>query len=53
MEEADSSSGGRGPRTRTISSTEMSEEQLRAVIARVLQVSWTENKKGYYFSISL
>lgn len=33
-------------RSRTVSSTEMTEEQLRNIVSKILQVSWTESSTG-------
>ncbi|VVC87251.1 unnamed protein product [Leptidea sinapis] len=40
-------------RSRTISSTEMTEEQLRSIIANILQTSWSEECTGGTFAPSV
>ncbi|CAK1555609.1 unnamed protein product [Leptosia nina] len=36
-------------RSRTVSSTELTEEQLRSIVAKILQVSWSEDSLGDIF----
>lgn len=33
-------------RSRTVSCTELTEEQLRNIVAKILQVSWSEDSAG-------
>lgn len=42
-------------RSRTISCTELTEDQLRHVVAKILQVSWSEDSAGksIYIKLSL
>lgn len=36
-------------RSRTVSCTELTEEQLRNIVAKILQVSWSEDSAGTTF----
>lgn len=36
-------------RSRTVSCTELTEEQLRSIVAKILQVSWSEDSEGGIF----